>query len=96
MTVAGLSIKIARGAKDKTLIEMKLAKNTGLERNLEKQLPIYQTASDAKNGIKVIIYFSETEKLRVEGILRKLKILGHKDVVLIDARNDNKPPGSKA
>jgi hypothetical protein len=88
--------KIARGAKDKTLIEMKLAKNTGLERNLEKQLPIYQAASDAKNGIKVIIYFSETEKLRVEGILRKLKLLGHKDVVLIDARNDNKPSGSKA
>jgi hypothetical protein len=88
--------KIARGAKDKTLIEMKLAKNTGLERNLEKQLPIYQAASDAKNGIKVIIYFSASEKLRVEGILRKLKILGHKDVVLIDARNDNKPSGSKA
>jgi hypothetical protein len=88
--------KIARGAEDKTLIEMKLAKNTGLERNLEKQLPIYQAASDAKNGIKVIIYFSQTEKLRVEGILRKLKILDHKDVVLIDARNDNKPSGSKA
>jgi hypothetical protein len=88
--------KIARGAKDKTLIEMKLAKNTGLERNLEKQLPIYQAASDAKHGIKVIIYFSEEEKLRVEGILRKLKILGHKDVVLIDARSDNKPSGSKA
>jgi hypothetical protein len=88
--------KIARGAKDKTLIEMKLAKNTGLERNLERQLPICQAASDAKNGIKVIIYFSETEKLRVEGILRKLKLLGHTDVVLIDARNDNKPSGSKA
>lgn len=44
--------KISRGAKDKTLIEMKLAKNTGLERNLEKQLPIYQAASDARNGIK--------------------------------------------
>ncbi|MDF0515746.1 hypothetical protein P0R31_00625 [Bradyrhizobium yuanmingense] len=88
--------KIARGAKDKTLIEMKLAKNTGLERNLEKQLPIYQAASDARNGIKVIIYFSEEEKLRVDAILRKLKLTDHKDVVLIDARNDNKPSGSKA
>jgi hypothetical protein len=88
--------KIARGAKDKTLIEMKLAKNTALERNLEKQLPIYQAASNAKHGIKVIIYFSEEEKLRVEAVLRKLKLTGHKDIVLIDARNDNKPSGSKA
>jgi hypothetical protein len=88
--------KISRGGKDKTLIEMKLAKNTGLERNLEKQLPIYQAASDAENGIKAIIFFSATEQARVEGILDKLGILGHKDVVLIDARNDNKPSGSKA
>lgn len=88
--------KISRGAKDKTLIEMKLAKNTGLERNLEKQLPIYQAASDARNGIKAIIYFSHQELWRVEAILRKLGLYQHKDVVLIDARNDNKPSGSKA
>jgi hypothetical protein len=88
--------KISRGAKDKTLIEMKLAKNTGLERNLEKQLPIYQAASDAENGIKAIIFFSASEQARVEGILEKLGIRDHKDVVLIDARNDNKPSGSKA
>lgn len=88
--------KIARGAKDKTLIEMKLAKNTSLERNLLKQLPIYQAASDAENGIKVIIFFSAAEQMRTEGILDKLGILNHKDIVLIDARNDNKPSGSKA
>jgi hypothetical protein len=88
--------KISRSAKDKTLIEMKLAKNTGLERNLQKQLPIYQAASDADHGIKVIIYFSLNELAHVEGILKKLELLGHKDIVLIDARNDNKPSGSKA
>ena len=89
--------KIAFGAKDKTLVEMKLAKNTALERNLQKQLPIYIAASDAQHGIKVIIYFSPMEQARVEGILDKLGILhGHKDIVLIDARNDNKPSGSKA
>jgi len=88
--------KISRGARDKTLIEIKLAKNTGLERNLQNQLPIYQAASDAKHGIKAIIYFSVDELARVESILRKLKLLGHKDIVLIDARNDNKPSGSKA
>jgi hypothetical protein len=75
---------------------MKLAKNTALERNLEKQLPIYQAASDAKKGIKAIIFFSEAEQDRVEVILDKLGVLGHTDIVLIDARNDNKPSGSKA
>lgn len=68
--------KISRGAKDKTLIEMKLAKNTGLERNLKNQLPIYQAASDAGRGIKVIVYFSASELARVEGILDRLGILG--------------------
>jgi hypothetical protein len=90
-----VDFKISRG-RDKTLVEMKLAKNTALERNLQKQLPIYQAASDAQSGIKVIVYFSAQEKAHVEGILDKLKILGHKDIVLINARNDNKPSGSKA
>lgn len=87
--------KISMG-RDKTLVEMKLAKNTQLERNLCKQLPIYQAASDAEHGIKAIVFFSHAEKERVEGVLDRLGILGHKDVILIDARNDNKPSGSKA
>jgi hypothetical protein len=88
--------KISRGAGDKTLVEMKLARNTALERNLENQLPIYQAASDAKHGIKAIVFFTKEEEQRAVGILDKLGILGHKDVVLIDARADNKPSGSKA
>ena len=88
--------KISRGAGDKTLVEMKLAKNTALERNLERQLPIYQAASDAEHGIKAILFFTAQEEQRVTGILDKLGILGHKDIVLIDARADNKPSGSKA
>lgn len=91
-----VDFKISRGAFDKTLIEMKLAKNTKLRQNLEKQLPIYLAASSAKSGIKVIIYFTYSEKLRVSAILKDLGIEGHKDVVLIDARNDNKPSGSVA
>lgn len=91
-----VDFKISRGAKDKTLVEMKLAKNSHLERNLEKQVPIYQAASDAEHGIKAILYFSQAEKQRAEGILSKLGILGHKDIVLIDARDDNKPSGSRA
>lgn len=91
-----VDFKISRGAKDKTLVEMKLAKNSHLERNLEKQVPIYQAASDAKAGIKAIIYFTAKEHARAEGILDKLGIRNHPDIVLIDARDDNKPSGSKA
>jgi hypothetical protein len=37
-----VDFKISRGANDKTLVEMKLAKNTQLEKNLQNQLPIYE------------------------------------------------------
>jgi len=32
----------------------------------------------------------------VEGILKKFKVEGGRDVLLVDARKDNKPSGSKA
>jgi len=73
-----------------------LARNTQLKRNLEHQVEIYKKASDAKRGIKVIVYFSARERKRVAGILKELKLTDDRDVVLVDARNDNKPSGSKA
>jgi len=88
--------KISRGSKDKTLVEFKLAKNTKLKRNLEKQLEIYKNASDAKVGFKVIIFFTEQEYIRVEGILDELKMVNDPYIYLVDARLDNKPSGSKA
>jgi hypothetical protein len=88
--------KVSRGAKDKTIVEMKLAKNSHLKRNLTKQAEIYQKASDAKRAIKAIMFFSEEDENRVGGILRELKLTGNRDIVLIDARYDNKPSGSKA
>lgn len=91
-----VDFKISRGRHDKTLVEMKLAKNTHLEQNLVNQLPIYQRASDAKNGIKAIIFFTYEEEWRARRILEKLGLTGHKDIILIDARADNKPSGSKA
>ena len=91
-----VDFKISRGSRDKTLVEFKLAKNTQLKRNLEKQTNVYEKASDAPKSIKVIVYFSEYELSRVMRILKDLELLGSKDVVLIDARNDNKPSGSKA
>ena len=88
--------KISMGQTDKTIVEFKLAKNSYLKRNLRKQAEIYQNASDAKNAIKVIIYFSESELKKVEKILLDLKLLDNQDVILIDARKDNKPSASMA
>lgn len=89
--------KISRGSSDKTLVEFKLAKNTHLERNLEKQTAIYEKASDATHtSMKAILIFNETQQKRVDGILQRLGLTGSADIVLIDARLDNKPSGSKA
>lgn len=88
--------KISRGAADKTLVEFKLASNSQLKRNLARQLDIYKKASDASAGFKVILYFSEQELLRVEGILKDLNMNGDPHVILVDARPDNKPSASKA
>lgn len=88
--------KISRGFVDKTIVEFKLAKNTQLKRNLERQTQIYQKASDARRAIKVILFFSDGEFARVKKILKELGLQGSKDVVLIDACADNKPSGSVA
>lgn len=88
--------KVSRGSQDKTIVEFKLASNSQLRRNLLRQAEVYQKASDAHHKIKVILFFSETELKRVKKILKELKLLDSRDIVLIDARADNKPSGSNA
>lgn len=88
--------KISRGAFDKTIVEFKLASNTQLRRNLERQVPIYQKASDAQGALKVIVFFTEQELSRLNKILSDLDLTGNEDIFLVDARSDNKPSASKA
>jgi len=89
--------KISRGATDKTIVEFKLANNTQLERNLEKQCKIYEAASDSTQpSIKAIIYFNDKELRKVKRILMRLDLEGDPNIVLIDACNYNKPSGSNA
>lgn len=92
----GVDFSISSGRFDKSLVEFKLAKNSQLKRNLENQVPIYEKAGDAQKSIKVIFYFSEKELERVTKILNDLKMSGDKNIILIDARPDNKPSASKA
>jgi hypothetical protein len=88
--------KASRGGHDKTIIEFKLASNSKLKQNLAKQVEVYKKASGARHGIKCIVFFTEQELEKTNGILRELGLTDNKDIVLIDARMDNKPSGSKA
>ena len=91
-----VDFKISRGARDKTLVEFKLAKNTKLSQNLRNQTPVYEKASDAPRCIKVILALSEAELARVYRIVSDLGLRRSPDVVVIDADKDNKPSGSIA
>jgi hypothetical protein len=64
--------------------------------NLQRQAEIYQKASDAEHALKVIVYFTEEELAGVKEIVRLLKLQDNKNIVLIDARADNKPSASVA
>jgi len=88
--------KISRGSADKTIVEFKLASNPQLKRNLKKQVEMYKNASDAKTGFKVVVFFTEEEEIKVEGVLQELGLLNNPNVILIDACQDNKPSASKA
>ncbi len=91
-----VDFKVSRGSKDASLVEFKLASNTQLRRNLTNQVPVYEEANETRKSIKVICYFTEHELAKVQAILEDLGIDDDPDIVLIDARADNKPSASKA
>jgi len=95
-----VDFKVSRGAFDKILIEFKLAKNKHLEKNLQAQAETYEKAEShpapPNPSLKVIVFMTEAEEQRVREILRRLGMADDPNIILIDARNDNKPPGSVA
>ena len=42
------------------------------------------------NAFKVILFFSESELNKVEKVLSELNLTNDSDIILIDARKDNK------
>lgn len=87
---------VSRGSRDKSLVEFKLASNSQLKRNLQNQVNIYEVASHTRKSLKVICYFSVSELARAQRILSEVNLESSSDIVLIDARADNKPSASKA
>lgn len=91
-----VDFKASRGTYDKSLVEFKLASNSQLKRNLQNQVDIYLKANNTDRALKVVTYFTAEELAKTETILNDLKISSCPDIILIDARRDNKPSASKA
>lgn len=91
-----VDFKVSFGSGDKSLIEFKLASNSALKRNLEKQVAIYEKANRTTKSIKAIICYTRADHAKVARVLKELKLTDEPAIVVIDARNDNKPSASKA
>lgn len=91
-----VDFKLSNGRKDKTLVEFKLASNSKLSQNLKKQVEIYKAANETDSAICVILFFNEKEEKKVNDLIVEHQLSDSKKIVLIDARNDNKPSGSTA
>jgi hypothetical protein len=89
-----VDFKISKGSTDKTLVEFKLASNSKLKQNLKHQVEVYEAANNTSKSIKAILYFTETELEKVQKILKDLGLTGRREIVLIDARADDKPSAS--
>lgn len=91
-----VDFKISIGAADKSLIEFKLASNRQLKRNLQNQVEIYKRANDTATAVTVIVAYTAAEHDRVIAQLHELNLQAREDIIVIDARSDNKQTGSKA
>ncbi|MFI6637525.1 hypothetical protein ACIBI7_52320 [Nonomuraea fuscirosea] len=91
-----VDFKASYGAGDKSLIEFKLASNTALKRNLQKQVQIYEAANRTRTSVKVIVIYNAKQERGVKKILHELGLEREESIVLIDARSDNKPAASTA
>ncbi len=84
--------KISFGRHDQTIVEFKMASNTSLS-NFPIQLKVYEKANYKPKSIVVIFCTSKEEKEKVD---RLVKMTGSQNVILIDARKDNKISASRA
>lgn len=78
---------ISFGSKDKTGLELKRASNSKLKKNLLNQGKVYQEDSHLKHVIKVIFFFADEERERVNKILQEIKkSADNKEIFLVDCR----------
>lgn len=93
-----VDFKLSEGAPDKSLIEFKLASSSSLKRNLKNQVEVYERANNTSQSIKVVICYTAADQEKVARVLKELNLKADSvssPVVIIDARSDNKPSGSR-
>jgi len=88
--------KVSFGAKDKSLIEFKLARSSSLKRNMERQVAIYEKANKTNTSVKAVICYTEQDQVKLDKVLEELGLKNDPSIISIDARSDNKPSASKA
>ena len=91
-----VDFKLSFGDYDKSLIEVKLASNSKLKKNLQNQLDVYEAANETRQSVSMIIVYTEAEAAKVARIVKELGLEEDESVVVVDARSDNKPSGSRA
>ena len=85
-----VDFKISMGAFDKALIEFKLAKSSSLERNMERQVAVYEKANKTDQSVFVVICYTKGDLLKTARVMKRLGLEdqdaeGVKKVVVIDA-----------
>ncbi|WP_313532938.1 PD-(D/E)XK nuclease domain-containing protein [Sphingobacterium athyrii] len=83
---------VSKGANDKTVIELKLAKSSKLKQNLQYQVDIYKKANRTDQSVIAILHFNKAEHNRAVKILKELKLDKLKNIILIDG--EEKPSAS--
>ena len=81
-----VDFKVSMGL-DNTLIEFKLAKSSSLERNMERQVDVYETANKTNSSVFVVIGYTKAEMAKAARVMKKLGLdqPGARTVVVIDA-----------
>lgn len=85
--------RFSHGNGDTSLVECKLASSSKLKQNLQHQVPVHELATETTQSLRVNIFLTGEEFRRVQKILRDPKLADERHVILIDARDDNKPSG---
>lgn len=80
---------------DKTQIEVKLATNSKLK-HLKAQLEVYSSANGINNTVVPIIYFTQKQRVKAEGIVSQITFTNTTKIIWIDADPLTKPSGSNA
>lgn len=81
-----VDFKVSMGL-DKSLIEFKLAKSSSLERNLARQIDVYEAANKTKKSVAVVICYTAADVKKTERVIKKLKLdlSDARPLVVIDA-----------